>query len=122
MPNYTYTDASNIQWNYTLDASNNASIGDGTDNYGNATTLGTDLSGAITIPGTVIDASSNPHTVTQINKYAFSDTWQVTDFIIPDSVTSIGNYSFYNCTSLVSIDLPNSVTTIGQSAFFYVPK
>ena len=43
-----YTDSTGL-WNYTLNGGN-ATIGDGSWNGGSATTLGTSLSGAITIP------------------------------------------------------------------------
>ena len=55
VPVYIYYDASqDISWNYTL-SGGNATIGDGTldTTYGNATTLGANLSGAITIPQTI---------------------------------------------------------------------
>ena len=136
---YTFNqldDAGFQLWNYTLDASNNASIGDGTGNYGNATTLGTDLSGVITIPSTI-----DGYTVTSIEPYAFSNSG-ITSITIPDSVETIGSNAFlncsgltsvtlptnplftsivsgafYKCSSLTSIDLGNSVTTIGSNAF-----
>ena len=47
-----YTDSTGL-WNYTLNGGN-ATIGDGSWNGGSATTLGTSLRGAITIPSTVV--------------------------------------------------------------------
>ena len=134
----TYTDSTGLTWTYILDASNNATIGNGS----SSSVAAADLIGAITIPSTIPygngDASYN---VTTINGRAFFQCSNLTSITIPDSVTSIGTYAFfyctslasidlgdsvktindrvfYNCTSLTSIDLPNSVESIGQYAFY----
>ena len=133
-----YTDSTGITWNYTLDANNNASIGtDAAWGHGIATTLGSSLSGAITIPSTVggytvttigsqafsscsgltsIDLSGTQ--VETIGPKAFRDCTGLTSITISDSLTSIGSYAFWTCSDLTSIDLGDSVTTIGPFAFF----
>ena len=110
---YTFNQLDNAGfqiWNYTLDANNNATIGDGTYNSGNATTLGTNLSGVITIPSTI-----DGYTVTSIEPYAFSNSG-ITSITILDSVTTIGNSAFQQ-TGITSITIPDSVETIGSNAF-----
>ena len=104
-------------WNYTLDASNNATIGNNSTNFGNATFLGTSLSGAITIPSTI-----DGYNVTTIGSQAFYNCSSLTSIDLGNSVTSIGQHAFRDCTSLTSIDLPNSVESIGQYAFFLCAK
>ena len=105
-------------WNYTLDANNNATIGDDTGVSGNATTLGTSLSGAITIPSTV-----DGHTVIGIGQYAFFQSSGLTSIDLSGTqVETIDQVAFSNCSSLTSVDLGNSVTSIGQYAFSYCTK
>jgi len=99
-------------WNYTLDSSNNATIGDGTQNNGNATTLGTSLSGAITIPSTI-----DGYTVIGIGEFAFRHTGLTSIDFSGAQVTTISDAAFFECLSLTSIDLPNSLISIGEAAF-----
>ena len=101
-------------WNYTLDANNNATIGTGVAwDVGNATTLGTSLSGAITIPSTI-----DGYTVTGIGQYAFMRCYELETIDLSGTqVTSIDYRAFSQCTSLTSMTIPDSVTTIGSEAF-----
>ena len=114
----TYTDSTGITWNYTL-SGGNATIRDGTLNAGSATTDGTGLSGAITIPSTIPygvgDASYN---VTGIGNYAFQNCSSLTSIDFSGTqVTTIGRSAFQSCTSLTSIIIPNSLTTIDYYVF-----
>jgi len=107
---YTFTDAGGIIWNYTLDVSNNASIGNGSGS--GATTLGSGLSGAKIIPSAV-----NGYTVTTIGDAAFFSCTGLTSLTIPNTVTSIGRQSFKTCSGLTSLTIPESVITIGEETF-----
>ena len=107
-----YTDSTGVTWNYT-ESGGNATIGTGVAwASGNATTLGTDLSGAITIPSTV-----DGYTVTDIGSFAFYQCTSLTSVDLGNSVTSIGAFAFYNCNQLTSITFPNSLTTIYSNTF-----
>ena len=99
-----------ITWNYTLDVSNNASIGisGGSD----ATTLGANLSGVRIIPSAL-----NGYTVTRIGTGAFFNCIGLTSLTIPNSVTFIGTQAFKTCSGLTSFTIPNSVTSMGVEVF-----
>ena len=113
IPVYTFTVGS-LTWYYTLDASNNASTGAANLR---ATTLGSNLSGAIIVPSTL-----NGYAVTSIGDNSFLNCAGLTSVTIPGSVTIIGAQAFYNCTSLTSINIPDSVTSIGGDAFVSTPS
>ena len=134
---YTFTDENGIIWNYTIigtSPNQSASIGSGSGS-GNATTLGTGISGAIIIPAIVggynvtkignqafvscsgISSIDIPDLVTSIGNIAFIGCSGLTSIALPDSLTSIGSNAFQNCTGLTSITLPDSLTSIGDSAF-----
>ena len=57
---------------------------------------------------------------TEINRYAFSDCYNLTSITIPSSVTSIGGSAFRDCTSLTTINFGENsqLTSIGDFAFF----
>ena len=67
---------------------------------GNQSWYGSNLSGHLTIPSTVI----NPNTS------------------VSYSVTAINSYAFEYCSGLLSITVPNSVTSIGNGAFYDIPN
>ena len=115
---YIYYDASqDISWNYTLDSSN-ATIGTGVAwAGGNATTSGTGLSGAFTIPSTITDGGVT-YNVTGIGSFAFYNCPNLTSIDLSGTqVTSIDYRAFFQCSGLETIDLGKSVTTIGDFAF-----
>ena len=103
--------ANGYTWNYTT-SGGNALIGDTSYTDGNATTSGTNISGAITIPG-----SLNSLTVRSFTVSAFSNCTNLTSVTFPSLLTSLGDYAFWNCTGLTSITIPNLVTTINASCF-----
>ena len=107
-----YTDSTGL-WNYTLNGGN-ATIGDGSWNGGSATTLGTSLSGAITIPSTL-----GGYPVTGIGLAAFYYCTSLTSIDLSGTqVTNIGQYAFSYCTSLETIiNIPDSVTTHTRQSF-----
>ena len=115
MPTYT---VNGYTWNYYLVGvapNQTAAIGNNTSNSGNATTTAT--SGAVTIPGTVTDGTTN-YTVTEIGQWSFVGRHSVTSVIIPNSVTHINYAAFYNMSGLSSVTLGNSVTTLADYAFY----
>lgn len=77
----------------------------------------TTISGAITIPDSVI-YKEQTYSVTTIGREAFSDCEKLTSITIPDSVTAIGREAFERC-GLKSITIPDSVTTIEGYVFQY---
>ena len=111
---YTFTDVSGIIWRYKLNGGY-ASIGNGGDNTtgGNATNLGTSISGGIVIPSTI-----GGYTVTDINQFAFFTCSNITSVTIPSSVTNIGAYAFRGCnnTNFKSVMIPDSVRTATRAA------
>jgi hypothetical protein len=110
-----WTDTNGITWNYTLSGTSPnqvASIGTGVMDQGNATTTGTSLSGAITIPSTV-----GGYTVTAIGYYSFDNCTSLTSITIPDSVITLVMRAFGYCAGLTSITIPDSVITFGNSVF-----
>ena len=110
-----YTDSTELTWNYT-ESDGNATIGTGGgfSDKGSATILGTDLSGAITIPSTV-----DGYTVTGIDGYAFYNCTNLTSIDLSGTqVETIGLSAFVYCTSLTSVDLSGTqVASIGWQAF-----
>jgi len=111
LPVYTFTVGS-ITWRYSLDASNNASIGTGINANGTATTSGRNLSGALIIPSAL-----NGYTVTRIGDFAFQSCNLLTSVTIPNSATYIGLNTFTFCDGLTSLTIPDSVVTFGNYAF-----
>ena len=84
----------------------------------------TNISGAVTIPGTVgvvtgKDANGNDTTeswkVTSIADAGFKDCKNITSITIPDSVTNIGSFVFQSCHNLSAINIPASVNSIGRA-------
>jgi len=103
----TFTD-SNITYTVTSSANNTVRTSD----YNSAG--GTN----VTIPSTVIDASTSiTYTVTEIGAGSF-DTNNLTSVIIPTSVTSIGAYAFSQNQNLINAPLHNGIVSIGENAFF----
>ena len=43
---------------------------------------------------------------------------EITDLVIPNSVTNIGRWAFFGSTNLSSVSIPNSVQSIGNDAFY----
>lgn len=74
------------------------------------------LSGAVTIPPTVMYYSKT-YTVTAIDERAFYNCSAITSLSIPNTVTEIGDYALHNCSGLTSLTIPTSVNFIGWGAF-----
>ena len=58
-----------------------------------------------------------PSSVTEIERFAFSDCRGLTGVTIPSSVTEIGWGAFSDCRGLTGVTIPSSVTEIGWEAF-----
>ena len=106
MPTY---EVSGITWNYTT-SGGDATIGIG---EGSATTLGTDISGAIIIPSAL-----DGYQVRIINNFAFYNCVNITSVTIPDSVTHIRQGVFDTCSNITSINIPDSVIRIDSGVFW----
>ncbi len=66
------------------------------------------------------DMASIPESVTSIEAYAFSGSYDLPEnIVIPKQITSIGEYAFEDCSEIRRIEIPSSVTTIGEFAFEY---
>ena len=72
----------------------------------------TELEGALYIPEYI-----NGMPVTEIDSYAFSCCYNVTEVYIPDTVIYIGDSAFNHCESLREVDLGNGVEIIESFAF-----
>lgn len=88
-------------------------------NYSNgpSQTAGTEYSGDIVIPETIITESGKTYTVTAVGDYAFIECTLLSSITMPSSLTEIGRRAFMGCVELESAELPNSLTTIGERAF-----
>jgi hypothetical protein len=62
-----------------------------------------------------------PDSITNIGRFAFSDSESLTNVTLGKSVTIIGDAAFA-CSSLSSITIPNSVIYIGGGAFYWCDK
>ena len=58
-----------------------------------------------------------PKNVIRIEREAFKDCWQLTEFTIPDSVKSLGARVFKGCICLTSVNIGSGVTEIGENIF-----
>jgi len=58
-----------------------------------------------------------PSTITAIRDGVFLGCFSLTNIYIPSSVKSIGNYAFDHCTGLNSFTIPSTVTNVGEGAF-----
>ena len=76
----------------------------------------TTLTGALTIPNTVVNGSAT-YSVTSIGDSAFCDCNGLTSVTMPNSVTDMGECAFRHCSELTTVTLSNSVTNIRKYAF-----
>lgn len=73
-------------------------------------------SGEITVPSTV---TYNGRTldVVAVGQYAFMNSINLTNVILPESIKTIKETGFMNCIGLKSINLPSNLESIDHSAF-----
>ena len=100
--------ANGVEWTCT--------VIDGTTNVKIKPANRNDISGAVTIPGTVINLGDN-YTVTEIESYAFDRCSGLTAITVPASVTKIGSGAFYQCSNLATYSGGDGVTVIEGDAF-----
>jgi len=105
----------NVSYNFTLDASNNASL--------TGFTQPSDIGGSLVIPSSVTDVTDNTKSgdvvIIGIGAQVFNGTtspkWTLT---IPNTVTHIENYAFKDCNGVIgTLTIPSSVTYLGSYAF-----
>lgn len=75
----------------------------------------------VNIPATVT-YNSQEYTVTKIADYAFQNSNDLKEVIIPNTVTEVGKNAFQSCGKLEEVDLGEGVTAIGDSAFYNCQK
>ncbi len=92
-----------VDYTYSLDGSNNATI-----------TSYTGAGGAVSIPSTI-----DGYPVVAIGWGAFYERSTITSISIPNSVITVGDASFYHCINLTSVTFGSGVTYIGDGAFAY---
>lgn len=73
-------------------------------------------SGDVTVPATVT-FDGKTFNVTEIGKYAFRNSAEMTSVKLPESLVKIGNAAFSKCNGLKEVTVPNSVTMIDGMAF-----
>jgi hypothetical protein len=59
-----------------------------------------------------------PHSVTKIDKYAFSHFCEIKRLLIPNSVVAIGERAFDTCKSEIRFEEGTKIETIGKEAFY----
>lgn len=75
----------------------------------------------LTIPSTIC-YEGETYTVTRIGNLAFSHSWRVVKFELPETITSIGDYAFGECGNLESINLPEGLLSLGRGTFYLCKK
>ena len=98
-----------VTWYYTVDASGNAWIQNGT-----YLAVSPETVTSLSIPSTL-----GGHPVTTIGAYAFNRLTSLKTVTIPEGVLMVGGYAFDHCTSLTTVNMPSSLVAIGERAFNY---
>lgn len=97
----------NRPWESYINAIVAISIADGITSIGYSTFSGCKYLTEINLPDSIIT----------IDKFAFSNCWNLKNISFSDNLKSIGYMSFYGCNSLTEINLPNSLVSIDYGAF-----
>ena len=77
----------------------------------------TSISGAITIPSTVVNGAFT-YTVNTVVASGFKDCTGITSVTLPETITKLNNYAFSGCSALTSFNIPSKVTTIPTDCFW----
>lgn len=57
-------------------------------------------------------------TITSLGPWAYGDSENLEEVVIPNTITTIEKNAFRNCPALTTITIPSSVTSIGENAFY----
>ena len=77
-----------------------------------------EVSGDITIPGTINDGVSD-YPVYIIGNTAFGSCTDITSVTVEEGVDYISNFAFMGCSNLTTATLPSTITGFGNQAFGY---
>lgn len=77
-----------------------------------------EVSGDITIPGTINDGVSD-YPVYIIGNTAFGSCTDITSVTVEEGVDYISNFAFMGCSNLTTATLPSTITSFGNQAFGY---
>lgn len=77
-----------------------------------------EVSGDITIPGTINDGVSD-YPVYIIGNTAFGSCTGITSVTVEEGVDYISNFAFMGCSNLTTATLPSTITSFGNQAFGY---
>lgn len=77
-----------------------------------------EVSGDITIPGTINDGVSD-YPVYIIGNTAFGSCTDITSVTVEEGVDHISNFAFMGCSNLTTATLPSTITSFGNQVFGY---
>ena len=77
-----------------------------------------EVSGDITIPGTINDGVSD-YPVYIIGNTAFGSCTDITSVTVEEGVNYISNFAFMGCSNLTTATLPSTITSFGNQVFGY---
>lgn len=76
------------------------------------------ITGAVTMPGTVVAPDAHAYTVTSVAPYAFANCSRFVEVTIPSTVGSIGAYAFYRASQLRNVYFESDASKILDVGIF----